>query len=435
VRSAAGFARDAAIVAQVLTRSLQDSFGFFNAGRVSADRELETTFLEHPMKGVSIMRRLLFLFFIVTTLGVASAGVAAAPTSVSITSKGFNPNNVTVAAGETVTWTNSDASKHQVVADDGSFSSPVLAAKQSYSHAFPAGGTFDYRDSLHPSLKGNVTVIPVRTVWITSAGFQPSTIAIQTGQSVKWVNKSSANQQVLADDASFASLVLTPGSSYSHTFSTAGTYGYRNGLQPSQKGTVVVTSPPPGEALTLTSDTTLVTYGDTLTLRGRVANGTPGEKVTVTGHPQASLNTTKAIQTQTATAGPDGSFTVDVKPLVHTVYVAETAKSRSDPLAIDVRPRLRLARISRARAIVRVSAARNFVHKYVLLQAYRSRAGLWLSVARVRLTVATNGVSPTVTTSAVFRLHLRHGLRLRVLMPLSQAAPGYASSTSNTIRS
>src|SRR5262249_24704628 len=48
--------------------------------------------------------------------------------------------------------------RHQVVSDDGNFSSPVLTAGQSYSHAFQAAGKFAYHDSLHPALAGTVTV-------------------------------------------------------------------------------------------------------------------------------------------------------------------------------------------------------------------------------------------------------------------------------------
>jgi hypothetical protein len=52
----------------------------------------------------------------------------------------------------------------------------------------------------------------------------------------------------------------------------------------------------------------------------------------------------------------------------------------------------------------------------------------------VRLTRSTAGISPTIVTTASFRLHMRHGLRLRVLMPRSQTAPGYVSGVSNVAR-
>lgn len=378
------------------------------------------------------MRRLLLLLLIVPTLAVAASGVAASSTAVSITSTGFHPSRVTVAAGDNVTWTNNDAVRHQIVANDGSFSSPVLSAKQSYTHTFRTGGTFVYHDGLHPTLKGGVTVVPQRTVWIMSGGFLPSTIVIRAGQSVRWVNKTSANRQVVADDTSFASSVLAGGAAFSHTFASAGTFGYRDALQPALKGSVVVLAPTPPETLTLTSNTTVVTYGRTVTLSGILKNGTAGEKVTVTPHPQG-LKTTQAAQT--VTTASDGSFSLSVSPLIHTVYVAATAKSASDPLAVSVRPRARLGHVGRARAVVAVTAAQSFQGKYVLLQVFRHRTGVWAALRRVRLTTAIAGGSPTVTTKAVFRLRLRHGLRVRVRMPLSQTLPGYVGAASNAIRS
>ena len=167
------------------------------------------------------MKRLLLLLFVVPTLAVAASGVAASSTAVSITSTGFHPSSVTVAAGDNVTWTNNDALRHQVVANNGSFSSPVLSAKQSYSHTFRTGGTFGYHDGLHPALRARVAVVPPRTVWIMGDGFLPSTIVIRTGQAVTWVNRTSANQQVIADDASFTSSVLARGGVFSHTFASA----------------------------------------------------------------------------------------------------------------------------------------------------------------------------------------------------------------------
>ena len=378
------------------------------------------------------MKRLLLLLCLVPTLAVAATSVAASTTAVSITSTGFHPIRVTVPAGDNAAWTNTDAQRHQVVANDGTFSSPVLASKQTWSHTFPAGGTFAYHDGLHPALRGTVVVIPVRTVWITIAGFEPSTMTIRTGQAVTWVNRTSANQQVTANDAAFASPVLAPGARYSHTFPTAGTFGYRDALQPTMTGSVVVTAPAAGESLTLTSNSESVTYGGSLTLSGTVKNGAAGEKVTVTAHPQG-LKTTQSAQTVTTSS--DGSFSLSVKPLIHTVYVAATAKATSDPLTINVRPFLRLAHYSRTRGVVRVAASHSMLHRYVLLQVWHPRTHVWSSIRRVRLSAVAMVASPTVITRAVFRLRLHQGLRIRTWMPFGQAQPGYVSGASNAIRS
>lgn len=85
----------------------------------------------------------------------------AATKAVDITSRGFSPNKVTIALGDTVTWTNKDTVQHQVVADQAKFtSSPVLLAGQSYSFTFTKSGVYTYHDGANARRKGTVTVKP-----------------------------------------------------------------------------------------------------------------------------------------------------------------------------------------------------------------------------------------------------------------------------------
>jgi plastocyanin len=89
---------------------------------------------------------------------VLAAPASTATTTVQIRSTGFVPATVTINQGDAVTWTNTDTKDHQVVANGGSFVSPILAKGKSYTHTFGSGGTFRYHDGLHPTLKGTVTV-------------------------------------------------------------------------------------------------------------------------------------------------------------------------------------------------------------------------------------------------------------------------------------
>ena len=376
------------------------------------------------------MRRLLLLLTLV--IGLTAAPPSLAATGVSITSTGFRPAGVAVVADDTVTWTNNDTARHQIVANDGSFSSPVLAAGQSFTRVFKTGGTFVYRDGIHSGLRGTVGVIPPRTVWVRRAGFQPTPISIQAGEQVTWTNRGPANHQIVADDGSFTSPVLTRGRSFSHTFERAGTLAYHDGLQPARKGTVVATQKPAAESVTLTRSVRVITYGGSVLLSGTVANGSAGAEVTITATAQAGRPSRSVL---TTTTSADGTFRLRVRPLVQTVYVAATATSSSDPLAINVRPRVRLGLIGRTHGVLRASAARSFMHKRWLLQALLPRRHVWVSVKRVRLTGSTPTISPTIVTTASFRLHVRHGLRLRVLVPGSQTVPGYVSGISNIARS
>jgi plastocyanin len=374
------------------------------------------------------MRKLLLLLTVAAALLVPQSSFAAT-TKVSVTKTGFHPVAVTVAAGDTVTWTNGDTARHQIVAETGSFSSPVLAPNQSYSHVFAAGGTFAYRDAIHPSLRATVTVIPPRTVWITRTGFTPASISIKAGQSVRWVNRTAANHQVVADDSSFSSQVLAQGNAFAHAFTSGGTHRYHDGLQPSMSGTVVVIAAP-AQSITLAANRPVVTYGGSVLFNGKLTNGTAGEKVTLTANPQAGDD---ATSTQTVTTAADGTFSVRVRPLVQTAYTVATANSTSSSVVINVRPRVRLAAMGHRRAIVRVAAARGFLHRYALVQRWNARRHVWRSVRRVRFTRTSIASASTVVTSARFRHGFRHGTRLRVFVPRSQVMPGYASNVSNAV--
>jgi plastocyanin len=95
---------------------------------------------------------------VVGALILAAAG-AAATSTVTIRSTGFSPSSVTVNHGDRVVFKNSDKVDHQVVADNGSFASPILHANQSWvSGALNTPGSFRYHDALHPRFAGRLTV-------------------------------------------------------------------------------------------------------------------------------------------------------------------------------------------------------------------------------------------------------------------------------------
>jgi len=90
-------------------------------------------------------------------LTLAATGSAATVT-VQIRSTGFSPSSITVNHGDGVTWHNADKVDHQVVADDGSFASPILRAGQSWTRTLTTAGTFRYHDALYPRRTAKVVV-------------------------------------------------------------------------------------------------------------------------------------------------------------------------------------------------------------------------------------------------------------------------------------
>jgi plastocyanin len=71
----------------------------------------------------------------------------------------FNPTEVKVKAGQTVTWTNDDSVGHDVTADSfKSGSAGGIEGGQSFKHTFAKAGTFTYVCTVHPGMKGTVVV-------------------------------------------------------------------------------------------------------------------------------------------------------------------------------------------------------------------------------------------------------------------------------------
>ena len=70
----------------------------------------------------------------------------------------YDPADVAVASGDTVTWTNEDEEPHTVTADDGSFDSGVLNPGDTYTATFLGSGTVTYYCTLHPWMVGGVNV-------------------------------------------------------------------------------------------------------------------------------------------------------------------------------------------------------------------------------------------------------------------------------------
>ncbi len=80
------------------------------------------------------------------------------PSPTDIMNWGLDTPNVTIAAGQSVAWTNTGAQVHTVTADDGSFDSGSIASGSTSSLEFDTPGTFTYHCTPHPWMKATVTV-------------------------------------------------------------------------------------------------------------------------------------------------------------------------------------------------------------------------------------------------------------------------------------
>jgi plastocyanin len=80
------------------------------------------------------------------------------------------------------------------------------------------------------------------TVHVKDFAFKPSTLTIDAGDTVTFVNDDSDAHTVTASDKSFDSAGLDTNDTWTHTFSKAGTFTYFCALHPYMKGTIVVRS-------------------------------------------------------------------------------------------------------------------------------------------------------------------------------------------------
>lgn len=76
-----------------------------------------------------------------------------------INSWGFTPADVTIAAGQSITWTNNGSQAHSATADNaGAFDTGLVQPGDSKSVTFATAGTFTYHCTPHPWMKGTITV-------------------------------------------------------------------------------------------------------------------------------------------------------------------------------------------------------------------------------------------------------------------------------------
>jgi plastocyanin len=71
----------------------------------------------------------------------------------------FDPATLTVAVGQTVTWTDEESVPHDVVAKSGAdFKSEVFGKGKSYTFTPTKAGTIEYVCTLHPGMTGTLIV-------------------------------------------------------------------------------------------------------------------------------------------------------------------------------------------------------------------------------------------------------------------------------------
>ena len=178
----------------------------------------------------------------------------------------------------------------------------------------------------------------------------------------------------------------------------------------------------PRQSVTISLSRPNVVYGGSVTLSGKVSNHKAGETVNVLAE-AFGASSFSSLGTVGTTAG--GKWTDVVKPTIETAYRATWMGTTSSTVTVKVRPliTLTLMNLAAGRFSTKVTAARSFAGKFVLVQRLSSTG-----VATLKKVTLDAG------SSATFRVRLHHGRsRLRVVMPTSQTAPGYITGMSKVL--
>lgn len=224
-----------------------------------------------------------------TTVPTATATLAPSDFTVAMVNFAFAPSDLTVTAGDSVRWVNTSDTPHTATSDvtgSGSWDSGAVNPGQSFVRQFTRAGTYSYLCVFHPGQTGSITVkappgatitppadtptavpptespslLPGGPATVDESGvlaavarlvevdqteyaFAPAQLTINAGDTVRWVNRGALQHNATADNGAWASpLLMAPGVSFSHTFTTAGTFSYRCTLHATngQVGTIVV---------------------------------------------------------------------------------------------------------------------------------------------------------------------------------------------------
>jgi plastocyanin len=70
----------------------------------------------------------------------------------------FIPADITVTAGEKVTWSNDDPVAHTATADNGEFDSGTMPSGDTFAWTAEGSGEIPYFCEIHPNQKGTITI-------------------------------------------------------------------------------------------------------------------------------------------------------------------------------------------------------------------------------------------------------------------------------------
>jgi plastocyanin len=270
---------------------------------------------------------------------------------------------------------------------------------------------------------GSAALAKTQGIEITKNGFNDTTIAIVSGDSVTWKNTDTSAHRVVVDKAN-CTLSLEAGQSSSCTFTTPGTFTFADPTMRGNGFAGTLTVAQNTRSVSLASTRSVGILGDAVTLSCIVSSKQAGENVTIVARPAGEP--VESIQVATTTGG---NWSLQVQPRINTTYQAQYDGASSTTTAINVRPRITLEKVGRSRYLAVVVAARSMAGKTVNLTRWTPNAG-WVTIGQQQLqSIARTNTTVVATFSASVDL----GAKLRIFMPATQTTPDYLDGHSNFV--
>ena len=185
-------------------------------------------------------------------------------------------------------------------------------------------------------------------------------------------------------------------------------------------------------SVTLKATPTVVVYSGSSTLSGVLSTQRTGQTITIQAQECGKTKFGAAGNAKTVTGG---AFSFVAKPTINTTYRAKYKSANSAPVAVSVKPSLRLNKLSKSRYRVALAAGVSFAGKYVNFQRYIRSSRKWKTVTRITFaTGQPSGPAPTTVSLGTKRIALKTRARVRAMLPQAQAGC-YLTTTSNSVRS
>lgn len=152
------------------------------------------------------MRRLAGVALALGIVVLPSTMARANSAEVNVGEQSYSPAQVSIAAGESVTWSYGGSNSHSVTADDGSFDSSPTCGQllgpclgPSFSHQFNSPGTFSYHCRVVQAMVGTVVVQAASTT--TSRPASTSTTSTSTTSTSETTTSLSSDQPTITQAA------------------------------------------------------------------------------------------------------------------------------------------------------------------------------------------------------------------------------------------